>query len=78
MKHQRKAPTWQRIFCGLLGVAAIGLLARSLLSGVPGPLDHTAQQLLAASGGYLFSHIALTGRLPARMQHKVKKGRSRN
>ena len=77
MNNRRKAPAWQRIICALLATAAGALLDRSLLIGIPESLDHTARQMLAAYGGYLFAHIALTGLLPGRTLSRNQKAGSR-
>lgn len=64
MNTRTQAPTWQRIFCGLLCIASAAMLVSEISGVLPNPLHHTAHQLLEAYGTYVFGHITLTGRVP--------------
>ena len=43
METRRKAPVWQRIVGGLLGIAHMALLVLVVMRGKSKPLEHTSQ-----------------------------------
>ena len=63
----KAAPTWQRVFAGLLSLGVLLSVIAQFVAGISPELEDsfTLFRLVAALFGlYLFSSIALTGFLP--------------
>lgn len=60
MTHRKRFPLWQRIVCGVLGVAGLVALVVNMLGGQVHGAVSICMWFLGLAGAYVFGRAALT------------------